>query len=195
MFMDFLNMVFILFLFGFIVFYFIVGDRIATAERFIRAIMPFSFFGLVFLTKLKIKRREARQIKQGVEWDKVIIYFTDTDVRRDRAVIISLPIIIILAAVFNRQVMFIDFIQAGVVFVIMFAWHWFKIRKQSNSSTSGGFTKMDIIKDELLIFSLPVIIFLIPTIWLRIDLVDAAQATLPFAVMFFWRKILLRNSV
>jgi hypothetical protein len=135
-FFDFLNVVFFLLIFAFFFVYFIVGDRVAQAENIVKALMPFTAYSIIFLVKLRVSRRELKGFKKQNTENEIVLYLTKKDIRKDLAVVILLPIVIIALTIIDRYIDPIDVIQAILVFLVMFSWHWFKLRARAKDISS-----------------------------------------------------------
>jgi hypothetical protein len=190
-FFDFLNVVFFLLIFAFFFVYFIVGDRVAQAENIVKALMPFTAYSIIFLVKLRVSRRELKGFKKQNTENEIVLYLTKKDIRKDLAVVILLPIVIIALTIIDRYIDPIDVIQAILVFLVMFSWHWFKLRARAKDISSPGLRRGDLVRDEIVIFSLPFVVLLIPVLQFNVNLIDLLQAVLPLMIMYLWRKLML----
>jgi len=62
---DFLNLLFLVGLIIFCILYFIVANHFSAFSLFLQSMVPLAFFGIIFLIKLKIARREIKERKKA----------------------------------------------------------------------------------------------------------------------------------
>lgn len=194
-FTDFLSTIFLLAMVSFVIFFIVAGDRVNLAEHFVRTIMPFSLFGILFFVVLKIKRREMKKEKEQFTLDNVVVYLAPRDITKDKLVILFILFAMVMPNLIDRALSSIDVMQVIVVLIYLMTWHYIKFRSAIKNISQPGLTRQDIIKDEIVIFALPLISMIVPIISMRINIIDIMQAVIPLVIMYIWRKILYHHSV
>ena len=185
---DFLETLFLIVLISFIVFYFIVGDRLGLAEDIIKIVLPFAIFGILFLSKLKYSRHELKRLNRENTAEEAVIYPTAALVKWDARVIIIISLIILLIPFFNKTLSIIDALQVFLFGGIMYVWHRHLFFSKGSKIPDKAISRAQMNKDEMLIFSLPIIV-LIPCLLARdLNTLDIIQALVAVAFMFAWRK-------
>ncbi|MFH1661823.1 MAG: hypothetical protein ABIA02_01885 [Candidatus Falkowbacteria bacterium] len=127
---EFINMVFMIFLIAFCIFYFIAGDRFAMLAVIMESLMPLAVFGIAFLIKLKLSRRI---LKKRTREDNlsIILYLTYFDKLKTDIIIYLLPIIVLLISfIYDRNVDLVDIFQALIVFLIVYFWQKMLFKKE-----------------------------------------------------------------
>jgi len=192
---DFINTLFFFGIIGFTITYFIVGDRLIIFTRFLRSLIPFSYYGLLFLYKVRNSADDFEKFRKEDTLDEIIVYFSDLDIIKDLVIITGIPIFIIGLAFLGPQVDIADILQAVLTFTIMLIWHLILFKRKEQISRLRYATNFDRIKDSIVIFLLPIFIVSISLIANRyIDMIDMLQSGIPFLVMYFWRKILFKQE-
>ena len=127
---DFVNTVFIIVLIGFFILFFVAGDCFEQFGKFMGSLVPFAFFGIVFLVALKINRGHLKKRKREGNLD-VILYLTYFHKLISDAFVCLLPIIIIaIPMLANGYVSSIDILQATIAFLVMYFWQKFLFKKE-----------------------------------------------------------------
>jgi len=120
--LDFLHLAFILILIAFFVFYIIVGRRLEFFTELMKALVPLTFFGIIFLIKLKIDREVLTKKKETGDWN-FNLRLTHPDKFRSNVILFALPILMLLPPIFfNHSVDLVDILQACLAFVIFYFW-------------------------------------------------------------------------
>lgn len=124
---DFLNLVFLVVLVGFVLSFFIVGDRFGVFIKIMRSLIPIAVFLIIFLIMLKIKRMAFKEKHDGeMNEEKTVLYLGRFDLLKWDIVIFLLPVIILLLAFFiDKEVTITDIIQAAIALLLMY--HWKKL--------------------------------------------------------------------
>lgn len=124
---DFLNLVFLVVLVGFVLSFFIVGDRFGVFIKIMRSLIPIAVFLIIFLIMLKIKRMAFKEKQTGeMNEEKTVLYLGRFDLLKWDIVIFLLPVIILLLAFFiDKEVTITDIIQATIALLLMY--HWKKL--------------------------------------------------------------------
>lgn len=190
---DFLNDSFLLVISLFFFFYFFLGGRLEQASALVKMFIPLAIFLLFLLIKTKFNARRYRKYKNEFNLDQKVCYLTDSDKIKDAVVVLSLPAVMLGFTALDKYVDIIDILQASAVFIVSYAWHLKIFRPKDEYGELVYITNSDKIKDEVIIFLLPVIVIAITLLFGRIDLVDNFQAVSVFVVMHFWRLILFKN--
>ena len=185
---DFVETLFLILLITFIVFYFIVGNRLGLAEDIIKTVIPFAIFGILFLSKLKYSRHELRRLDRESTAEEAVIYPTAILVKWNIRVIIIISFIILLIPFFNKTLSIIDALQAFVFGGPMYVWHRYLFFSKGSKSPDKAISRAQMNKDEMLIFSLPIIVLLPPLLARDLNTLDIIQALAAIGLMFSWRK-------
>lgn len=191
---DFLTTIFILAIGAFIFYFFILGNRLELAEKIVKAMMPLSFFSLIFLVKIKTNKHKKRKLQKEANDNIVVCYLTDRNIRKDLAIIIVSSLIILLLALFSKPFTIVDVYQFVVCISILLFWHFIKFRKPKDSYETPSLNRIDILKDELILTSLPVILLIIAIATIGVDLIDILQSFISPLIMYVWHKILINSS-
>jgi hypothetical protein len=131
-FFDFIHHAITLVIIGFIIIYFIAGDRFGTFIEVMRSLIPIGIFGLIFLIMLKIHRIKTKKDRLSDKEDdtEIVLYLNYFDRLKSDVFIFSLPIIILLISLFkDREVNKTDIFQATAAFLLMYLWQKFLFRK------------------------------------------------------------------
>lgn len=124
LFIDFLNLVFLVVLVGFVLSFFIVGDRFGVFIKIMRSLVPIAVFLIIFLVMLKIKRIVFKEKQTGeMNEEKIVLYLGRFDLLKWDMIIFLLPVIILLLAFFiDKEVTITDIIQATFALLSMYYW-------------------------------------------------------------------------
>jgi hypothetical protein len=122
---DFINLVFLIALIAFVVFYFIVGDRFGSFVRIMESLVPISFFCIIMLIALRLKRDEIKRLKKiGDGNTEITLRLSLFDKYKGDALIFLLPIVILSIPLFIEKIVtFADIIQATAAFLFMYFWN------------------------------------------------------------------------
>lgn len=116
---DFFNYAFAVALIGFCIMYFIVPGRFEAFTHLMKAIAPLFFFIFIFLIKWKLSREEARVLKDNNEED-FSLAFNYWDKMKAELLVYILPIGILALSIFSGEPNSYDFLQALLVFVVLY---------------------------------------------------------------------------
>ncbi len=121
---DFINLVFLLALVGFVILFFMVGDRFGTFVEIMKSLMPVAVFGIIFLIMLKIKRMKFREKqREGDQYAETVLYLTYFDELKCDILVFLLPVVILLIPFIKDRVVDVsDIFQASVALLLMYAW-------------------------------------------------------------------------
>ncbi len=127
---DFINYVFMLILISVFILYFIADDHFREFLEILRALMPLSFFALIFLIKFKLSRMYAKRSSlDGM--GEIILYLSSFDKMWSELIVFILPFVIcLLSFLFLGKVDSVDILQAVAAFLIMHAWHNYIFKKE-----------------------------------------------------------------
>lgn len=185
---DFINFIFAL-IFGFFAFfYFMSGNHLYQATEFFTELSKFSLFALLFLIIFKKNAKKAFIIKseeKKSDYFQIIKYLMRKDEITDWMYIFILPIIILLLAYFLSDVDKIDWLQAFVVFYIAAMVHKFFLKKK-NEENRNFLTNADKLIDEIMIYSLPLVIYTLAMIAKDTNKVDFVQAITVLLISYVW---------
>ena len=122
---DFINLVFLIALIAFVVFYFIVGDRFGTFILILKSLVPISFFCILMLIAIRLRREEIKRLKKNGEGNMEInLRLNLFDKYKGDILIFLLPIVILLIPFFIEKIVTLaDIIQATVAFLWMYLWN------------------------------------------------------------------------
>lgn len=196
MIIDFISYIFLLLIIIFSIIYFIAGDRLESFGKFLHAFIPFSYFCLIFILKFKAfnkKYQDYKYYKQERNLDEIIIYFTRFDLIRNIFFIILSSIFVILIAIYNQTVNLNDFIQSLLAFVVLLFSHILLFHRKKDAVVDTYATVLDKMIQELIIFILPVIIYLPAFGQNDSKIIDVVQSLSAFLIMYFWNKFLFKN--
>ena len=185
---DFLETIFLILLISFIIFYFIVGNRLELAENILKTVLPFAVFGILFLSKMKYNRLDLKRLNRGSTADEAEIYPTPVLIKWDVRMIVIISLIIILIPFFNKTLSIIDALQAFIFGGLMYAWHRYLFFTKGSKAPDKAISRVQINKDEMFIFSLPIIVLIPPMLARGLNTLDIIQALVAIALMFAWRK-------
>ena len=189
---DFLNMIFLLFLIAFSVFYFIIGDHWGTAEKIVKIAMNLSVFFIFFLFKVKIVLRKIKEEKEKENNDiyDIAVYFNKKDKRRSLISILFLILLMFLIAYFLSPDFNAAFWQLFVVFLFLFVWHIYLFTKRDSYSLRMYATVLMVLIDSLVIYFVPVIIFGISFFLDYYSFFDVINSILALVILSLRHKIL-----
>jgi len=158
------------------------------AEQIIKIALLFTVFGIIFLFKMKYNRHELKRHDRENTIDEAIIYPTKVMVKWDLRVILLILLILLLIPYLNKTLSIIDALQAIFFVAIMYAWHRHLFFTKGSKFPDKSITRAQINKDEMFIFSLPIVV-IVPALLARdINTLDAIQAFAACALMYAWRK-------
>jgi len=194
-FFDFIETVLIILLVAFLLFYFILGDRMSFAGQIVKMLVPFSFFGVLFIFKLKISRRLLRKVKGSGSSGDVVIYFTNKDKFKDLGVIIIIFLLLLMIPWFIDKTLYIeDNIQIASIVVVLYLWHRYLFRNRVGDGIEMYLNKIGLVFDGIVNYLLPLIIVLISISFLNLDVIDIIQSLITFFIFFIWHKVLFNSA-
>ncbi len=127
--LDFLNLVFLILLIVFCIFYFISGDHLPDFSLFLQSMVPLAFFGILFLIQLKIIRREIRE-KKNEQNTEIVLYLNVFHKLFSDIVVFCTPILLgLIIYQANGVLGATDIIVLSVLFLIMFSWQKYLFSK------------------------------------------------------------------
>ena len=128
--LDFLNLIFLVLLIAFCVFYFIAGDNFAIFTLFMKAMVPLAFFGIIFLVRLKMTRSEIKK-RKSEDNTELVLYFNIFHKLMSDIVVFLTPVLLGLLIYLARGFLeAADVILLIVVFLIMFFWQKYIFSKE-----------------------------------------------------------------
>ncbi|HMB65979.1 MAG TPA: hypothetical protein VKO42_03805 [Patescibacteria group bacterium] len=178
--------------------YFILGDRFDLILEFLRSLIPFSFFGVLLAFKLKSneKRKKKKERDGNLETE---LWFSFMDKAKSEYFLYSLPIIIIvLPILYGSGLDIFDVLKALVIFALSYSWQRLLFTKKGSYDKQGITVKInytDKIKGDIMVFSLPLIMILLPSIFLvPLSNLDLVQAALVFVIAVVWQQFLFSKQ-
>lgn len=194
MIIDFINFALLLAFICFCITFFIVGDRFALFGIFLRMIMPFSIFGILFLIVFKIKRNEITNFERAGVLEEKIVYLSLADKKMDKVIISMLPFLIMLFTLIDMDASIIDVFQSVTAFLFMFFWHKFLFKKPDTSAEVIQLKNIDKIRDEIMVYLLPLIMAMVGFFTKNFNLaIDFLQCLSSFLVMISWHYIIFKQ--
>ncbi|MEA3398747.1 MAG: hypothetical protein U9R06_03320 [Patescibacteria group bacterium] len=176
-------------------FYIVFGNRMAIFAEILNLLMVFSIFAMIFLIVLKIKRRQIKKYIKEDNSSEIIAYVSAIDLLMDRCLILSSFFITVGIAFLNRTITVIDFLQGAFPALILFFWHIYLFKNGTGINEVASLTKIDKTKDEIFIFFLPIVIFIIALGSGIIDSMDSYQAIALFLIIFFGHKRIFKVNI
>jgi predicted Na+-dependent transporter len=127
--LDFLNLIFLILLIVFCIFYFITGDNFAVFSLFLKSMVPLAFFGILFLVQLKITRNKIKEMKSE-DKTELVLYLNVFDKLISDIVVFCTPILMGLLIYQSKGFLeIIDIIFLSIIFLIMFFWQKYLFSK------------------------------------------------------------------
>lgn len=127
---DFLNLIFIVLLVSFCILYFIAGDNFAVFTVFIKSMVPLAFFGIIFLVKLKIARKEIKR-RSGAGNTEIVLYLNIFNKLMSDIIVFFTPILLgVLIYIVRNSLGAADIVLLIIVFLIMFFWQKYLFEKE-----------------------------------------------------------------
>jgi len=128
--LDFLNLVFMVILIAFCIFYFVAGDRFTIFTLFMQSMVPLAFFGIIFLVQLKITREEIK-VRKKEDKTELVLYLNIFHKLISDIIVFCTPILL---GFFIYEVRgsldATDIIFLSAMFLIMFFWQKYLFSKE-----------------------------------------------------------------
>lgn len=119
---DFINLVFLLILTGFCIFFFIAGDRFENFTILLKSLVPLAFVGIIFIIKLKLNRRELKKRKYENNLD-IVLHLTFMDKLQSDIISFLIPAVILGVPLLMQEGLSLSHIfQALLAFLIFYLW-------------------------------------------------------------------------
>lgn len=118
--LDFINLLLILLLVGFCIIFFIQGRNFENFILIMKALVPFSFFGIILLFRWRSNRHEARNRKENDSFD-MVIRMTYMEKLIIDMIVYSIPIAV-LAVPFIKTftIETLDILEASIAFLLAY---------------------------------------------------------------------------
>ncbi len=187
---DFLHTVFLLALIAFCVFYFIVGNHWGVAEKIVKIAVNLSIFGILFLIKLKIVRRQIKREEKNKSFDDISVYFSRADRIKNLIVIFVILALMSLSNFFWALDARIALVQILVIFILLYFWHIYLFRKRDALNMRMYATILDELVDSILIYFMPVIILSVSLFFNYYSAIDIVNALVVMGILYLRHKIL-----
>lgn len=197
-FLDFLNLLFLIFLIISSLVYFILGDNFEQVIKIMKALTPLSFFGLLIAFKLRMnKKRKNKKEREGNL--TMELWFCYGDKAKSEYFLYSLPLVLLIIPVIRGHLPEItDILKALAVFGGGLWWHRHLFITKGESQKNGISVYMsyiDKIKGDVVIFFFPVIVILISAVFSVVGIMDLVQAALVLILGILWQQFLLSKEV
>lgn len=178
--------------------YFILGDRFDLILEFLRSLIPFSFFGVLLAFKLKSNKKKKKKKERDGNME-MELWLSFMDKAKSEYFLYSLPtIIIVLPIIYGSGLDIFDILKAIAVFALSYSWQRLLFTKKGSYDKQGITIKInytDKIKGDIIVFSLPLIMILIPSTFLvPLSNLDLFQAALVFIAAATWQQFLLSKQ-
>ena len=193
MIIEFVNTVFLIILIYFSLFYYILGNALGEFYGMLKFIAPLALFASPLVYIFRERRPQYKKLKKEDTLNEVINYIAHTDIILDRIIIITLPLILLGISIYNFYFGAVDLIQAFVVILILLGRHLMLFFKRENTERIMQITNFDKLKDEIVLFSLPLIIMSVGAGLRSINTIDYFQAVTAFVIMYVWHKYLFKE--
>ena len=190
-FIEFINTAFLVSLIAFMVFYVVLGDRIALFREFMRTLMPVVCALIPFLVTIKTSSIKLRKFERDGQLDSVYSYLSDDDQRHDLYVVSALPAVLIGLSLFDGALTLEDSVQAFSVAAIAFLWHRYLFAWRHGRTE---FSYRDKLWDDIVSFSLPVMVMSVSVMAGSVDRLDVYQTVTVFGMQYGWRLFLFRRA-
>lgn len=130
LFLDFLNLIFIIVIVSLSIVYFIMPGRFAASTEIIKNLAPIAFFVSLFLIKIKFNRVEHARRKNENDTE-IILVLNYWDKTMSDIIVFAAPILLCLFAYLaNQKVSVMDIFYATFIFLIMYFWQRYIFSKQ-----------------------------------------------------------------
>lgn len=192
--LDFTAFIFLLSIIIFSVSYFIIGGRMEFVTNLMRSLVPFSYFGLVFVFKGNSLKKQYFKFKLENSYDEPIVYLTKTEWKQSFFANIITAFLVFLAAIIDKSVDPTDFLQTIFTFAYLTSIDIFLFRKRDNMVMEMYATRIDKIIHELSIYFLPIVIYSLPFILNPPNIIDFLQSLFAFLMAFLKHRVLFRQK-
>ena len=128
--LDFLNLILMLALIVFCIFYFVAGDHFAYFTLFMKSMVPLAFFGIIFLIKVKITRKEIKK-RKSEDNTGLVLYLNIFHKLVSDIIVFCTPILLGLLIYEVRGFLdATDIVLLSVVLLVMFFWQKYIFSKE-----------------------------------------------------------------
>lgn len=190
---DFLNFAFFLGLVIFIILYIILGDRLDIFTKIAKMLIPVSYFFAMFLLALRNDEEKFEKFRKEDKLDEIVKYLGRVDSVKDIVVIIIISVVIVFLGMIEG-INPTDFVQALSSLVLLNLWHMVIFRKKEDLAGLQYMTNFDVMKDRVVIFILPLVVLATPLSSGNVGTIDIVQAIVALAIMYGWRKLMLKKD-
>ena len=190
---DFINFTFFLGLVIFIILYIIVGDRIDIFSKIAKMLIPISYFFAMFLLALRSDEDKFEKFRKEDKLDEIVKYLDRVDSVKDMVVITIISVVLVFLGMIEG-INTIDIIQAVSSFTMLNLWHLVIFRKKEDMAGLQYMTNFDVMKDRVVIFLLPLVILAVPLSHGYVSAIDIVQAIVSLALIYGWRKLMLKKD-
>lgn len=130
LFLDFINLIFIILIIAFSIIFFINGNHFQAFVEILKVLAPLSLFGILLLIKLNFDRYQRKKLNQEHD-SQIVLYINYWDITIFDIINFLIPIgMIVIPIIFGNKIGAIDIIEASFVFIILYFWgnYFFKKR-------------------------------------------------------------------
>lgn len=117
--LDFIQYALFLALLAFVIIFFFVGDRMGMLYAFVKSLVPFAYFGMLFLIKLKINRVDFKTRERDNDTN-ITLHLKYFDKFLVEIIVFLIPIIILGIAFLDHKVGLTDILQALAAFLLAY---------------------------------------------------------------------------
>lgn len=190
---DFLEMLFSIALVGFFFYYFIVLNNFAIAVAITKVAAPIGVFGLLLIFKVKQSKEKYRKYLAEDNLDEILFYISTYDRWLDRVMIILTALFIYFSAFFLSLMDYIDYYQVILFCLVMGFWHYLFFIKVEEGRVVPVVSRLQLLKDELVIYLIPIYLLAPPIVFRDLGAMDIFQALGAFFIMYSWRLFLYKK--
>lgn len=108
---NFINLLFLIFIIGFFILFFISGDHFSTFQKILKAMIPLAFIGVIFLIKIRLSQRTYKKAKIDGN-DEIYLRINLLDKLVIEAVVLLIPTVILVIPIIFGTLGAVDIIQA-----------------------------------------------------------------------------------
>lgn len=182
---EFLETIFFIALILFFVFYLFLGGHYELAKSIFLIGGTLSLLGLFFVKKFKIARQEIEKLQSSGRDESVLFYLLPKDVFWDRTAIMVISILVLVIPMAFNKLAVNDAIISGTVFLFMTLWRIILFRKRDLSQELVSLTKTDSLRDETVVFLLPIVLLLEISLKANFETINFFQILTVFLGFYF----------
>lgn len=130
LFLDFINLIFIILIISFCIIFFINGNHFQVFVEILKVLAPLGIFSLLLLIKLNFDRYQRKKLNEEHD-SQIVLYVNYWDITIFDIINFLIPIgMIIIPIILGNQIGAIDIIEASFVYITLYFWgnYFFKKR-------------------------------------------------------------------